>query len=141
MEGVFLDTSVYIGVLRREFLSFEVDDLTGGADIWLSAVVLQELYAGANDRIRKTIVSLENRFALPSRIVVPELDDWIQAGNVLALVAAKYHYEQIGRGRLTNDALIAMSAARLDLRIITANATDFRRLAEFRPFQWQTANF
>jgi hypothetical protein len=34
---------------------------------------------------------------------------------VLARVAAKYDYEQIGRGRLTNDALIAMSASRLGI--------------------------
>ena len=50
---------------------------------------------------------------------------------------AEYGYEQIGQGRLTNDALIAMSAARLGIRVITTNERDFRRLAEFRTFQWQ----
>jgi predicted nucleic acid-binding protein len=40
---------------------------------------------------------------------------------------------------LTNDALIAMSAARAGITIITANARDFRRLAEFRSFHWQLA--
>lgn len=44
---------------------------------------------------------------------------------------------QIGRGRLTNDALIAMSAAREDILIVTSNGRDFRRLAEFRSFRWQ----
>ncbi len=34
------------------------------------------------------------------------------AGRVLAKLGAKYGYEQIGRARLTNDALIAMSAVR-----------------------------
>jgi hypothetical protein len=38
---------------------------------------------------------------------VPNLSDWTQTGKVLARLAAKYDYEQIGRGRLTNDALIA----------------------------------
>jgi predicted nucleic acid-binding protein len=52
-------------------------------------------------------------------------------------LAAKYHYEKIGQGRLTNDALIAMSAGRLGIRVITANERDFSRLAEFRAFQWQ----
>lgn len=33
-----------------------------------------------------------------------------QSGRVLARLAAKYDYKQIGQGRLTNDALIAMSA-------------------------------
>jgi predicted nucleic acid-binding protein len=40
------------------------------------------------------------------------------------------------RGRLTNDALIAMSAGRLGITVITANARDFEKLAKFRPFQW-----
>jgi predicted nucleic acid-binding protein len=139
MDGAFLDTSIYLAILRRELKSFDVDALTGAADLWLSAVVLEELYAGANDRTRKEIASLEDRFTLLSRVVVPGLDDWVQAGHVLARLAAKYDYEQIGRGRLTNDALIAMSAARLDLRVITANAGDFFRLAEFRDFRCQIA--
>jgi hypothetical protein len=30
-----------------------------------------------------------------------------------------------------------MSAARLSLTLLTANARDFARLAEFRPFRWK----
>jgi predicted nucleic acid-binding protein len=58
---------------------------------------------------------------------------------VLARLAAKYRYEQIGRGRLTDDALIATSAGRLGIRVIAANERDFSRLAEFCAFQWQKA--
>jgi predicted nucleic acid-binding protein len=47
----------------------------------------------------------------------------------------KHDYEQFGEGRLTNDSLIAMSAGRLGITVITANARDFARLAEVRPFQ------
>jgi predicted nucleic acid-binding protein len=88
VQESFLDTSIYIAILRRELQSFEVDDLTGGGDLWLNAVVLEELYAGTNERNRKEVAALENQFALRSRIVVPELDDWIQAGDVLARLAA-----------------------------------------------------
>ena len=56
------------------------------------------------------------------------------ATALLARLAAKYDYEQIGQGRLTNDALIAMSAGRLGIRVFTANERDYRRLAEFRAF-------
>jgi hypothetical protein len=45
--------------------------------------------------------------------------------------------EQIGQGRLTNDALIAISAGRLGVEVFTANERDYRRLAEFRSFQWR----
>jgi predicted nucleic acid-binding protein len=44
-------------------------------------------------------------------------------------LANKYDYEKIGQGWLANDALIAMSAARLGITVITANARDFMRLA------------
>jgi len=72
--------------------------------------------------------------------LVPNLTDWTQTGKVLVLVAAKYDYEQIGKGRLTNDALIATSAGRLGITVITANARDFGKLAEFRPFHWRVEN-
>jgi len=65
------------------------------------------------------------------------LSDWIQAGRVLARLAAKYNYEQIGQGRLTNEALIAMSAGRWGIRMLTGNERDYRTVAEFRAFQRQ----
>jgi len=68
---------------------------------------------------------------------VPAHSDWTQTGRVLARLAKKYGYEQIGQGRLTNDALIAMSAGRLGIRVLTANERNYRRLAEFRAFHWQ----
>ena len=36
---------------------------------------------------------------------------------MLARLAAKYDYEQIGRGQLTNDALLAMNVGRLGITI------------------------
>jgi predicted nucleic acid-binding protein len=72
-------------------------------------------------------------------ILTPNLTDWAQAGKILGRLGGKYGYERIGQGRLTNDALIAMSAGRLGMTVITANARDFRRLAEFRDFEWQVA--
>ena len=108
--------------------------------MWLSSVVLEELYAGVNTRARHVVERLERDFDRAKRILVPNLSDWTQTGKVLARLAAKYNYEQIGRGRLTNDALIAMSAGRLGIILITANARDFRKLAEFRSFQWQVNN-
>ncbi|MGD0824116.1 MAG: PIN domain-containing protein [Terriglobales bacterium] len=75
------------------------------------------------------------------RILVPNLGDWTEAGRVLARLAARYGYDKIGQGRLANDALIAMSAARMGATVITANERDFARLAEFRSFQWELSVF
>ena len=138
MHPALLDSSIYISALRRgDDAALALRRLATDAPLWLSAVVLEELYAGAADRDRQVVERLERDFDRAKRILVPNLSDWTQAGRVLARLAVKYHYEQIGQGRLTHDALIAMSAARLGIRVITANGRDFSRLAEFRTFQWQ----
>jgi predicted nucleic acid-binding protein len=90
---------------------------------------------------RHVLERFERDFEKARRILVPHLNDWTQAGEVLARLAVKYDYEKIGQGRLTTDALMAISAARLGVMVITANARDFTRLAEFRPFQWKVHDF
>jgi predicted nucleic acid-binding protein len=140
MQPTLFDTSIYISALRSgNEAALALRRIATDAPLWLSAVVLEELYAGAGDRAHRVIERLERDFDRAKRILVPNLNDWTQAGQVLARLAEKYNYEQIGQGRLTNDALIAMSAARLGIRVITANARDFGRLAELRNFQWQVA--
>ena len=141
MQPILFDSSVYISALRRGSVApLTLRRLATDAPLWLSSVVLEELYAGASDRDRPVVERLERDFERAKRVVVPNLSDWTQTGRVLARLAAKYDYEQIGQGRLTNDALIAMSAGRLGITVITANKRDFSRLAEFRPFQWQVSN-
>ena len=138
MQPALFDSSIYISALRRgNDATVAMRRLAADAPLWLSAVVLEELYAGTADRDRSVVERLERDFDRATRILVPNLSDWTQVGKVLVRLAAKYHYEQIGQGRLTNDALIAFSAGRQGIRVITANERDFRRLAEFRPFQWQ----
>jgi predicted nucleic acid-binding protein len=100
-------------------------------------VVLEELYAGADAAGRKLIQKLQTDFERARRVLVPNLSDWTQTGQILAKIGAKYGFERIGQGRLTNDGLIATSAARSGIVVITANARDFARLAEFCPLQWQ----
>jgi predicted nucleic acid-binding protein len=133
------DTSVYVAALRGGNSATVLQGLVRGANIWLSAVVLEELYAGSSEHAKIWVKRLEVEFDREDRILVPNLEDWIKAGEALNGLAIKYGYEQIGRGRLTNDALIAMSAARTGIRIVTTNAKDFQRLAEFRPFAWEIA--
>jgi predicted nucleic acid-binding protein len=138
MQLVLFDTSIYITALRTgDDTALGLRRIAGGAAVWLSSVVLEELYAGVSVRNRHAVERLERDFHRAGRILVPNLTDWTLTGKVLALLAAKYDYEQIGKGRLTNDALIAMSTGRLGITVITGNARDFGKLAEFRPFQWR----
>jgi predicted nucleic acid-binding protein len=142
LSGIVFDTSVYISALRQGDASVFSSRRAGvqgeGKDrpLWLSAVVLEELYVGARDkRMKKLLSRLENEFAGMGRLLVPLQSDWTASGQVLALVGEKYGYEMVGRARLTNDALIAMSAARNGFTIRTRNADDFKKIAEFRPLQ------
>jgi predicted nucleic acid-binding protein len=138
MPAVLFDTSIYITALRMgDDAALGLRRIAGGTPVWLSSVVLEELYAGVSALDRQVVERLERDFDKARRIVVPNLTDWTQTGKVLAHLAAKYGYEQIGKGRLTNDALLAMSAGRMGLTVITANARDFRRLAAFRAFHWR----
>jgi predicted nucleic acid-binding protein len=138
MQPLLFDASIYITALRtRDDAALSLRRIAGGEPIWLSAVVLEELYAGVIARHRRVVERLERDFEKAGRILVPNLGDWTQTGKVLARLAAKYDYEQIGKGRLTNDALIAISAGRMGITVVTANSRDFGKLAEFRPFRWR----
>jgi predicted nucleic acid-binding protein len=134
---VLFDSSVYIGAFRGDRdagLIFE--RWRRKTPIWVSSVVLEELYAGADAAGARLIGKLERDFERARRVLVPNLSDWTQAGRILAKVGAKYGFQRIGQGRLTNDALIAVSAARCGIEVVTGNARDFARIAEFCPLQW-----
>jgi|ERR1700678_791521 predicted nucleic acid-binding protein len=141
MQSALFDSSLYIAALRRgDAAVLELRRFSDGP-LWLSAIVLQELYAGASGPARQQVERLEHNFGRSKRILVPNLNDWTQTGRVLARIAAKYRYEKSGWARLTNDALIAASAGRMGIRVITAKEREFARLAEFRSFQWELSVF
>jgi predicted nucleic acid-binding protein len=136
--ALLFDTSIYITALRTGAAgNLNLRQLAAGSPVWLSSVVLEELYAGVNPRDTKIVERLERDFTKARRVVVPSLSDWALTGKVLARFSSEYDYEEIGKARLTNDALLAMSAGRQGITIVTANRRDFARLAKLRPFSWQ----
>jgi predicted nucleic acid-binding protein len=138
---VLFDSSMYITALRvGSDAALLLQRWARESPLWLSSVVLEELFAGANPNDYPILEKLERDFERACRVLVPNLSDWTQTGRVLARLAQKYGYERIGRARLTNDALIATSAARSGITVLTANQHDFGRLAEFCPVQWQTGS-
>ena len=106
--------------------------------MWLSAVVLEELYVGALDaKMKKLLGEFGKNFENIGRILVPNKTDWTICGQVLSMVGSKHGFDLVKRARMTNDCLIAMSARRNGLKIITHNAADFEIISEFRPFDWE----
>jgi predicted nucleic acid-binding protein len=143
LPGILFDTSVYISALRRgDFSVLSSRRATRRGEsrsrpLWLSAVVLEELLVGARDgKMKKFLAHLERDFERAGRLLVPLQSDWTAAGQVLSLVGEKYGYEEVGRARMTNDALIAMSSLRSGVAVQTLNDDDYRKIAEFRPFEW-----
>lgn len=138
MKHILFDTSIYITSLRRgDDQVMQTRNLEHGSPLWLSAVVLEELYAGADTAGRKKLARFERDFDKVGRLLVPVLGDWTRTGRVLAQIGEKYGYEQIGRGRLTNDTLIGASASRLGITLLTVNERDFAKITEFCPLKWE----
>ena len=139
---ILFDSSVYIAALRSggDSLLLSQRWSTEGP-LWLSSVVLEELYAGSKPANRRVLERLETDFEKAKRILVPNLGDWTATGRILAGIAERFGYEKIGRARLTNDALIAASSARTGIRVLTVNARDYALLANFCPLQWEVRFF
>lgn len=143
MAGTIFDTSVYINALRRQYASVlsqtrTVSEEGKPAPIYLSVVVLEELYVGAaSQKLKKLLAKFENGFEKINRLLVPNRNDWTMSGQILSHIGRKHGFEMVGRARMTNDCLIAMTAARYGLTVITHNAEDFKMIAEFRPFKWK----
>ncbi len=72
------------------------------------------------------------------RLIMPVANDWRDAGLVLQDVRRRHGSQRIAHGRLTNDALIAVSAKRGGLTVLTANQADFAILREFLDFDFRT---
>ena len=142
MAGTIFDTSIYINSLRKADTSIFnqkriISEKSENEPLYLSAVVLEELYVGAGSRRMKKLLSrFEREFEKINRLLVPNQTDWTICGQVLSMIGKKHGFEQVKHARMTNDCLIAMTTARFGLTVITHNAKDFKIINEFRPFKW-----
>lgn len=102
----------------------------------MSAVVLEELYAGAYDNSTKKLLDkLYKTFTKVGRFVVPDGSDWQKTGQIIAKLGEKYGLESRYLSKLQNDILISLWARRIGAFIMTQNAKDFLRLKEFVNFK------
>ena len=131
---ILFDSSVYIQALRERRVELIQSRTYDGAFVHLSAVVGCELLAGArNPRARREVERLWRDFDRVGRLVNPIAADWHDAGVVLSQIAAKHGHEQIGQARLVHDTIIALSARRHGISVVTLNRAHFDLISEFRP--------
>lgn len=108
---------------------------------WLSAVVLQEITAGAREeRDVRELGTVAERVRREGRLLVPSGDDWFEAGRVLNALLRGVRSRRdtrshaIDKGeqqRLVRDVLIARSAKRASAPVVTYNRADFEKIRRF----------
>ena len=132
---VILDTSIYIPFINEGIVDPILESDIGKPVIYLSAVVIAELYAGALDnQSLKLLDKLYKAFYYRQRIVTPSAGDWQTAGKVIAKLGRKYGFENKYLAKIQNDVIIALSARQIGASIITNNTKDFLRIKELVNF-------
>jgi predicted nucleic acid-binding protein len=135
LTKIILDTSIYIPFIN-EGISHPVLELEFKPLFYMSAVVIEELYAGAFDTVSvKLLDRMYETFENLGRIVVPEASDWQKTGKVVAKLGQKYGFEEKFLLKITSDVLIAFSARRVGAVVVTFNIKDFSRIKEFVDFK------
>ena len=95
MQRVLFDASVYIESLRTQDQALiQTRTVVPGTVLWLSSVVLEELYAGSKRNSIRIIEKLERDFKTVGRVLTPDVGDWVGAGRILAKIGAKYGFDQ-----------------------------------------------
>lgn len=140
-EKLVYDTSVYIELLRsRPFAEAILPRYEAGIPVtFFSSVVVQELLAGATDRLKRAAVEgLYRPFARSRRIVTPTHAVWEEAGRLLGIMRGQRR-DQIGRlaGSFVNDLLIATSARATGAKVVTLNSDDFSLIRRYVTFSLQ----
>jgi predicted nucleic acid-binding protein len=131
MPGVVFDTSVFIAYKPAEF----------PAGFLMSAVVIQELTAGAKDKSDlQRLNAIRLAYEKENRLLVPTGEDWWLAGKVLYSLLQGLKSERGGqtprlhpheKQRIIRDVLIARTVRRAGALLITNNSADFTLIRRF----------
>lgn len=120
------------------FISRKVQLFNLPSGYYLSAIVLQELVAGAPDEATvKHLAAWRTGYEKQNRVLVPLLEDWWQVGRILNSLQRGRRSPVTGeipkisvdeRLRITNDVLLARTAKREGVIIVTDNTGDFDKI-------------
>jgi predicted nucleic acid-binding protein len=133
---IILDTSIYIPFINEGIAFPELEPKYARAVTYVSAVVVEELYAGAFDRKSVTLMDrMYKTFDNLGRLIAPDASDWQKAGRIVARMGKKYGFEKLFLARVTHDILIALSARRIGAILATHNMKDFIKIKEFVNFK------
>ena len=131
MPRVTYDTSVFIAYKPATF----------PAGFLMSAIVIQELAAGAADKSDlQELNGLRLEYEAQGRLLVPTGEDWWLAGKALNSLLRGLKSKHGGlipklpaaeKQRIIRDVLIARTVRRAGALLVTDNVKDFRLIARF----------
>jgi predicted nucleic acid-binding protein len=131
MPGITYDTSVFIAYQPAAF----------PAGFLLSAVVVQELAAGALDKSGlQQLDTVRRAYEKDGKLLVPTGEDWWLAGKVLNSLLRGLKSRHSGltpklpateKQRIIRDVLIARTVRRAGALLVTDNTKDFKMIARF----------
>lgn len=133
---LFLDTSIYIPFINDGIVHPAIEIPQGPPLIYMSVVVIEELYAGALDVSSiKLLDRMYDTFSSMNRLISPDAADWRKTGKVVAQLGKKYGFEDIFLSRITHDVLIAATARKTGAAVVTSNLKDFQRIQGYIDFK------
>lgn len=131
MPKVTFDTNIFIARRRVQLPD----------SFYMSVVVLQELVAGAQEQSEiRALDTARKEYEKAGRLLVPTAEDWWLVGKVLNSLQRGLKSKRRGltpklpaeeRYRITSDVLIARTARRAGVIIVTDNLKDFEMIQSF----------
>lgn len=134
-EKLLLDTSVYISNLRGGIHTEKIGLLRQEGILYLHSTVFEELLAGARSGDLKELARLKKPFLGTGRMVTPQDEDWEETGHIINRFISRKKMNSKNAVRLTGDTLIALSARRHGIRVITENRRDFELIRAIKDFK------
>ena len=133
---ILLDTNVLIAFFRNPRQQEEFESRAQRPLLFMSSVVALELFAGCwTARQEKALTSFLKPFEKAGQIVTPDHGCFREAGRVLAGLALGGMGSAHCR-KIVNDVLIAVTAARSGVVVVTGNASDFALIGKHTPVRW-----
>ena len=135
-EKVLLDTSIYISHLTRNLHSDLILHLIRSSVLHLHSIVFEELLAGTrSDQEIRELYRLKKPFSGAGRVVTPTDEDWETTGSFVNRLIREKSIPSRKAVSLTHDILIALSARREGIRVITENKKDFELIYSLKEFK------
>ena len=110
-------------------------------NFYMSVVVLQELTIGANDSNQiKSLDAARRDYEKAERLLVPNSEDWWLVGKIINSLQRGLKSQQGGQTpkiiyaekyRITNDVMLARTAKRAGVTVVTDNEKDFELIRRF----------